>query len=127
VKPQPSDGVIRWLAEADEDHVFISVISIAEIRRGLERMPQGQRRKKIANWLHEDLAVRFDGRILPLDAPVAHEWGVVAELARSIGLTIGIMDCFIAATARHLGLTLVTRNRKDFRGLGIELLDPWIE
>ena len=74
VKPKPHAGVIRWLAEADEDRVFISVISIAEIRRGLERMAKGRRRERIAAWLWEDLPARFEGRILPVDLAVAQEW-----------------------------------------------------
>jgi predicted nucleic acid-binding protein len=127
VKPRPHAGVIRWLAEADEDRVFISVISIAEVRRGLERMANGQRRDRIAAWLWEDLPARFEGRILPVDLAVAQEWGVTVERARSRGIGLGIMDAFLAATAEARELTLVTRNTKDFRGLGMEIFDPWAE
>jgi predicted nucleic acid-binding protein len=127
VKPKPHAGVIRWLAEADEDRVFISVISIAEVRRGLERMANGQRRDRIAAWLWEDLPARFEGRILPVDLAVAQEWGVTVERARSRGIGLGIMDAFLAATAEARELTLVTRNTKDFRGLGMEIFDPWAE
>ena len=81
VRPRPHAGVIRWMAEADEDRVFISVISIAEVRRGLERMAKGRRRDRIAAWLSEDLQVRFEGRILPVDVSVAQEWGVIVEKA----------------------------------------------
>jgi toxin FitB len=100
VKPQPHPGVIRWLNEAYEDHIFISVISIAEVRRGIERMPKGQRRDGIAAWLHDDSPLRFAGRILPVDLAVAQQWGVAIESARSRGFNIGIMDGFLAATAR---------------------------
>jgi hypothetical protein len=127
VKPRPHAGVIRWLAEADEDRVFISVISIAEVRRGLERMANGQRRDRIAAWLWEDLPARFEGRILPVDLAVAQEWGVTVERARSRGIGLGIMDAFLAATAQARELTWVTRNTKDFRGLGMEIFDPWAE
>jgi predicted nucleic acid-binding protein len=125
VKPQPHPGVIRWLAEADEDRVFISVISIAEVRRGLELMPRGQRRNRIAMWLEEDLPMRFEGRILPVDLAVAQEWGVTFEHAKRHGVTPGIMDAFLAATARVGELTLVTRNVKDFQHLGMPIFDPW--
>jgi predicted nucleic acid-binding protein len=125
VKPQPHAGVIRWLAAADEDRVFISVITIAEVRGGLERMPKGRRRDRIAAWLSEDLVVRFEGRIVPVDMAIAQEWGVVVGLARGCGLNIGIMDAFLAATARKRGMTVVTRNVGDFRGLGVEVFDPW--
>lgn len=127
VKPQPHTGVIRWLGEADEDRVFISVISIAEVRRGLERMAKGQRRDRIATWLWEDLPVRFEGRILPVDLAIAQEWGVTFERARSHGVILGVMDAFLAATAHTRELTLVTRNTKDFRYLGVKLFDPWAE
>lgn len=125
VKPRPHTGVIRWLAEADEDRVFISVISIAEVRRGLERMAKGRRRDRIAAWLWEELAVRFEGRILPVDVAVAQEWGVIIERARRGGNTLSVMDGFLAATAQTRELTLVTRNTGDFRGLGIGIFDPW--
>ena len=127
VKAQPHPGVIRWLAEADEDRVFISVISIAEVGRGLELMPKGRRRDRIAVWLREDLPMRFEGRILSVDVAIAQEWGVTFERARSQGITLGIMDAFLAATARKHELTLVTRNTKDFQHLGTPLFDPWAE
>jgi hypothetical protein len=113
------------LAEADEDRVFMSVISIAEVRRGLERKARGQRRDRIAAWLAEDLPVRFEGRILPVDVAVSQECGVVIEKARSQGIGLSVMDGFLAATAQVRELTFVTRNTGDFRGLGIELFDPW--
>jgi toxin FitB len=125
VKPKPHTGVIRWLAEADEDRVFISVISIAEVRRGLERMAKGQHRDRIAAWLWEDLPVRFEGRILPVDLAIAQEWGVAIQNARSRGIGLSVMDGFLAATAQAQKMTLVTRNTSDFRGLGLEILDPW--
>ena len=126
VKPKPHAGVIRWLAEADEDRVFISVISIAELRRGLERMAKGQRRERIAAWLWEDLPARFEGRILPVDLAVAQEWGVIVEKAGRRGIGLGAMGGFLAATALTRELTFVTRNIKDFRDLGMEIFDPWV-
>jgi predicted nucleic acid-binding protein len=125
VKPRPDVGVIHWLAEADEDRVFLSVISIAEVRRGLERMVKGQRRERIATWLWEELPARFEGRILPVDLAIAQEWGVVIEKARGQGFTLSVMDAFLAATAHARELTLVTRNSKDFQSLGMPLFDPW--
>jgi len=125
VKPRPHAGVIRWLAEADEDRVFISVISIAEIRMGLERMAKGRRRDRIATWVSEDLPIRFEGRILPVDLAIAQTWGVAIEKARSRGISLSFMDGFLAATAQTRELTLVTRNTKDFLGLDMPLFDPW--
>ena len=77
--------------------------------------------------MREDLPVRFEGRILPVDVAVAQEWGVVIEKARSCGITVSLMDAFLAATAQAHDLTLVTRNTNDFRGMGLRLFDPWME
>lgn len=127
VKLRPNAGVIRWLADADEDEVFISVISIAEISRGLELMPKGHRRDGIAKWLSEDLPARFAGRILLVHLAVAQEWGATCKKAHGRGYTVSIMDGFLSATARIHDLTLVTRNTKDFQGLGLTLLNPWTD
>jgi len=125
VRPQPDRNVISWLADVDEDRVFISVISFAEIRRGVEMLPAGRRRERLAAWLAEELPVRFEERILDIDQHVAGTWGVIMARGHKIGLTLGSMDAFVAATAEAHGLTLATRNVKDFRRLGVSLLDPW--
>jgi toxin FitB len=125
VRPQPDRNVILWLAEVDEDRVFLSVISFAEIRRGVEMLPYGRRRERLATWLAVELPVRFEERILDIDSHVAETWGVLVVRGQKLGLTLGSMDAFVAATAETHGLTLVTRNVKDFRRLGISLLDPW--
>jgi predicted nucleic acid-binding protein len=125
VRPQPDRNVISWLADVDEDRVFISVIALAEIRRGVEMLPAGRRRDRLATWLAEELPARFEERILDIDPKVAETWGVVMARGQKIGMTLGSMDAFVAATAEAHGLTLATRNVKDFLRLGISLLDPW--
>ena len=125
VRPQPDRNVISWLAEVDEDRVFISVLAFAEIRRGVEMLPAGRRRDRLATWLAEELPTRFEGRIIDIDPHVAETWGAVMARGQKIGLTLGGMDAFVAATAEAHGLTLATRNLKDFQDLGISLLDPW--
>ncbi len=125
VKPQPDRNVVSWLAEADEDRVFVSVISFAEIRRGIELMPTGRRRERLGQWLAEELPLRFEDRILAIDPQVADTWGVVMARSQKVGLTLGSMDAFVAATATAHGLTLVTRNVKDFEHIGVSLLNPW--
>jgi toxin FitB len=125
VRPQPDRNVIAWTAGLDEDRAFISVISFAEIRRGIEMLPNGRRRERLAAWLAEDLPARFEQRVLDIDLRVAETWGTLMARGQKIGLTIGSMDAFIAATARAHGLSLATRNIKDFQRLGLSLLDPW--
>jgi toxin FitB len=108
VRPQPDPNVIAWTAELDEDRVFISVISFAEIRRGVEILPNGRRRERLAAWLAEDLPARFEQRILDIDLRVAENWGALMARGQKTGLTLGSMDAFIAARARAHGLTLAT-------------------
>lgn len=125
VRPRPDPNVTAWLAGADEDRVFLSVTSFAEIRQGIELLADGGRRDRLTLWLAEELPARFEGRILPIDQRIAEAWGVLTARGRKAGATLGSMDAFFAATAETHGLTLVTRNVKDFAALGIPLLDPW--
>ncbi len=125
VKPQPDRNVVSWLAEVDEDRVFISVISFAEIRHGIELMPVSRRRERLAQWLIEDLPLRFEDRVLAVDRAVADSWGVVMARSQKAGLALGAMDAFVAAIAKTHGLILVTRNIKDFGHIGISSVDPW--
>jgi toxin FitB len=125
IKPRPDANVVRWLAHADEDRVFLSVASIAEIRRGIELLPAGSRRESLEHWLADDLSQRFEQRIITVTIPVAHAWGTLMARAQQGGFGLGSMDAFIAATALIQNLTLVTRNVRDYARLGIELLNPW--
>jgi predicted nucleic acid-binding protein len=124
-KPQPNAGVVRWLHEADEDSLFLSVITLAELRFGVERLAPGARRNRLAVWIREELAERFEGRILPVDERVADVWGEVLARSEAQGRRMNLMDCFLAATAKVHKLALVTRYREDFFGFGGELVNPW--
>lgn len=125
VKPQPHPHVVAWLRAVDEDRVFLSVASLAEIRRGVELMSPGRRRDRLVSWLTEDLPARFAGRILDIDGRIADAWGIIMARGKKAGVSPGILDAFFAATAEVHGLTLVTRNVSDFLKLGIPLLNPW--
>lgn len=125
VKPRPDQGVMHWLGAADEDRLFISVIVLAELRHGVERMAAGERRRRLEAWLGEALPQRFEGRVLPVDAAVADAWGRLMARGHSAGRPVSAMDAFVAATAQVRGLTLVTRNTADFAALGLPLFSPW--
>jgi hypothetical protein len=125
VKPQPNAGVIAWLAEVDEDRVFLSVVTLAEIRHGIERLPAVGRRKRLDTWLRDELPLRFEGRVLSVDEAVAYSWGKVVASREATGRPIGVMDAFIAATANVHALKLVTRNASDFRAAVKEIINPW--
>ncbi len=126
VKPRPNPGLIRWMESVDEDRTFISVISLAEIRYGIERLPVGQRRRRLDEWLHRELPLRFENRTLPIDDAIADAWGKAVSRSEASGRPIGAMDAFLAATAETYDLTLVTRNVADFPLLK-KILNPWIE
>jgi toxin FitB len=125
VKPQPNPHVVAWLKDVDEDQVFLSVASLAEIRRGVELMPSGKRRNLLDSWLTRDLPARFEGRVLDINGRIAEVWGIIMAHGQKAGLNVDILDAFFAATAEVHRLTLVTRNVQDFLKLGIPLLNPW--
>jgi predicted nucleic acid-binding protein len=124
VKPRPNPGLIGWMESTDEDRVFISVITLAELRYGVERLAAGARRRRLEEWLGHELPLRFEGRILPVDTNVAEAWGKTVSRSESAGHPIGAMDAFLAATAEVHRLTLVTRNVPDFPALKA-VLNPW--
>ncbi len=124
-KPRPEVRVLEWLDGLDEDRTFISVVSIAEIRRGVALMDNGRKRDVLAEWLARDLPQRFEGRVIFVDEPVALTWGDLMGVAKQRGRGLSSMDGLIAATAIAHGFILATRNTKDFDRYGIELFDPW--
>jgi predicted nucleic acid-binding protein len=126
-KPRPNPGVVRWLADADEDRVFMSVVTIAELRHGVERLAIGRRRKRLNEWIEGELLFRFDERILPIDAATADAWGRIVAHREALGRPIGTMDAFIAATAQVHQLTLATRNQTDFEASVAAVVNPWSE
>lgn len=125
-KPRPNAGVVEWLTLADEDEVFLSVVTLAELRHGIERLPAGARRRRLDEWLRSDLPLRFDARIVGVDGAIADEWGRVVARCERRGRPIYAMDALIAATAQVHGLTLVTRNTAGFEASVSALLNPWI-
>ena len=125
VKPRPDPGVAEWLAGIDEDRVFLSVVTLAEIRFGVARLPAGRRRQSLQDWLHGELLPRFDRRIMPVDNDIALTWGDVTAECAAAGHAIEAMDGLIAATARVHSLELVTRNSRDFEAAMITVHNPW--
>jgi predicted nucleic acid-binding protein len=116
---------MRWLYGADEDRLFLSVITLAELRFGVERLAAGARRNRLDSWIREELPGRFEGRILAVDEAIADMWGQALAGSEAQGRRMNLMDCFLAATARVHGLILVTRNGEDFSGFAVKLLNPW--
>jgi toxin FitB len=124
VKPRPNPGLIRWMESADEDRLFLSVITLAELHYGVERMPAGVRRTRLERWLRFELAPRFERRFLPVSEEIALAWGRIVALSESAGHPMEVMDAFLAATAQVHELTLITRNASHF-GVLKGVLSPW--
>jgi predicted nucleic acid-binding protein len=124
-RPRPEAKVSRWLDEAEDDQLYFSVISLGEIMKGVTILPASKRRAELQQWLDETLRPWFQGRIRPVNEPIAERWGVLAGQCQLKGRPLRVADGFLAATALEHDLTIVTRNVKDFRGLGIRILNLW--
>ena len=125
MKERPNRGVLSWLADVDEDTVFLSVVTITELRYGIERLAASRRRLRLDGWLRKELVSRFEGRILPVDLRVGDACGILVARSESVGRPMEARDAFIAATAQVHGLTLVTRNASDFEATVGDVLNPW--
>jgi predicted nucleic acid-binding protein len=123
VKPEPL--VMEWMEAADEGLLYLSVLTLGEIRKGLAGLAQGKRRTRLETWLELELQARFSGRILAIDAPVADRWGLLAAQAKSKGMSLPIVNGLLSATALHYNLTVVSRNASDFSNAQVQVLNPW--
>ena len=122
---KPSPQVLAWLDRQPEEELYLSVLTLGEIRKGIARLPAGPKRKRLERWLEQDLRERFTGRILEIDAEIADGWGRLQGQADNRGRPLPTLDSLLAATAMVKGLRLVTRNTPDFSATGVPLLDPW--
>jgi hypothetical protein len=125
VANRPNAGVVRWAASVDERLLSISVVTIAEMRHGVQLLPAGRRREALEISLVRQIIPRFRDRTLPVTVDIADQWGRCITVARRTGYTIGAMDGLIGATALVHDLTVVTRNVADFEPLGVPVLNPW--
>lgn len=121
-RSKPEVAVTRWLKEIPADELFLSVITLGELRRGVERLPAGARRERLRRWLEQDLRAWLGPQLLPIDANVADRWG---RLLAAAVHTPPAIDALLAATALAHDLRLVTRNERDFDFVGLEVVNPW--
>jgi predicted nucleic acid-binding protein len=124
-RSRPDPAVVAWLDAAVEDTLYLSVLAFAEIRLGIELLPDGRKRSRISAWLDGDLAARFEGRIIGIEREIAEAWAAIVARGRARGVTPPILDAFVAATALVHRMTLVTRNERDLAGLDVPIVNPW--
>ena len=125
VAMQPNPHVVQWVDSVDEDKLFLSVITIGEIKKGIEKLADSRRKDALVEWLNDGLLVRFRDRILPIDIPVVLCWGKLAADLDRQGRRMPAIDSLIAATCLQGELQLVTRNENDFAHSGIIVFNPW--
>jgi hypothetical protein len=125
-RKQPDANVVAWFAVRPVQSSFLSVLTLGEIRKGIESLGNTSvdpvRRQALADWLEVDLPTFFLGRVLSVDLPVSDRWGHLQAQARR---PLPAIDSLLAATALHHNLSLVTRNARDFAGVGLNVINPW--
>lgn len=122
IRKQQNKQVVRWLENVPADALYVSVLTLGEIRKGIERLADRGKREDLRLWLEHKLPAWFEGRVLPVDLAVADRWG---RLLAGAGRPVPTVDSLLAATALHHELRLVTRNARDFDYPGLEVIDPW--
>jgi toxin FitB len=123
-KPKPNNGVVEWLGRSDEGELFISVLSLGEIRKGISAAPDGRKKQRLLRD-YALLRSRFFSRVVPIGDQTAERWGDLAAEARSKGRHLHVVDGLLAATALVLGFSLVTRNVADFATTTVPIVNPW--
>jgi predicted nucleic acid-binding protein len=126
MKRRPNHHVTEWIAATSEELLHLSVITIGEIRKGIDLLDDAEpKRAALQSWLDRDIRVRFSGRLLVFDDAVAERWGQLEALAKKRRMTLPTIDAQLAATALHHGLTFVTRNTADIAPAGVPAFNPW--
>ncbi|PKO15834.1 MAG: VapC toxin family PIN domain ribonuclease [Chloroflexi bacterium HGW-Chloroflexi-10] len=124
---KPEEKILQWVASIDEERLFLSAVTIGEIQRGIERLPDSNRKTELQVWWNNGLLDRFHDRVLPLDAQTMLLWGSLTARMENNGQPMSVMDALIAATAFQHNLIVVTRNQSDFLLCGVQLINPWIQ
>jgi predicted nucleic acid-binding protein len=125
VSKKPNPRVVEFVDSLDPEDVYLSVITIGEIVKGIEKLPSSRRKTGLQSWLNDDLLVRFEGNVVPLDIDIMVEWGRITARLEVAGKTMPAIDSLIAATVLDRKMTLVTRNVSDFEGTDLEIVNPW--
>lgn len=125
VKKEPDASVIQWLDQQEESTLYLSVLTIGELIKGVNKLPDSARKDELRAWVDHDLALRFEERLLHVDRTVAGIWGEIQGNAERLGKKLPVMDSLIAATALVYNLAVATRNVRDMERCGAKVLNPW--
>ena len=125
VAKQPSEKVIDWIDNIEQESVYLSVITIGEIYKGIEKLPESKRKINLQKWLNDELIIRFRGKILLVDSDVMLVWGELTGRLDIEGKRMPAIDSLIAAIAIHNNCSLVTRNEDDFKNVALSIINPW--
>jgi len=125
VKKEPHPSVIRWMDPADESKMYLSVLTIGELIKGITKLPDGERREKLQSWVSNDLAQRFGPRLLEIDAEISMAWGTLLGEAERRGEKLPVVDSLIAVSANVHDLIVATRNVKDMERCQVKVFNPW--
>jgi tRNA(fMet)-specific endonuclease VapC len=127
VAKKPARQVVDWIDQTDEDQLYLSVLTIGEIRKGIEKLPPSSKKQTLEEWLDEQLRIRFADRIIPVDLDIVLKWGQLTGALENAGKPMAAIDSLIAATALSGNFTLVTRNEEDFKYSKVSVFNPWSE
>lgn len=126
-KPRPNKNVVEWVSTIDEQNLFLSVLTFGELIKGITKLPESARKKKLQSWIEEGLRPRFEGRVLPVSQGIAGKWGEISGEAERKGEKLPVIDSLIGATALVEDLVVVTRNTKDIGRTGARVFNPWMD
>jgi toxin FitB len=127
VAKQPNQRVLDWLDAQSPEILYLSVITIGEIAKGVNKLAPSQRKDSLEIWLNQTLPTRFSGRILGIEVVTMLIWGELVGRLEQQGRTLPVMDSLIAAISLKNAMHLVTRNENDFAGTGVAIINPWFE
>ncbi len=125
IKKTPETRVIEWVRQQPEERLYLSVLTQGELQKGIAKLKDQHRARKLQRWLDDDLLERFAGRVLDVTPAVARIWGRIQGKAEREGRRMQVIDSLIAATALNLGASMVTRNVEDVEASGVEIVNPW--
>lgn len=126
ISKTPNKNVIDYILALDENDLYLSVITIGEIKAGIEKLDKGSKKEKLLHWLENDLLDRFQNKIIDIDTKVMLQWGTINHRLKRLGKPLPIMDLLIGATSETKDFILITRNEKDFKNLNIKVVNPFL-